>query len=54
MPDNETKGECRPDYEMEYYRLIEEVKSLKSENATLRETILEMCKWLFAERNENK
>lgn len=50
MPDNKTMGECCPDYEMEYYRLIEEVKSLKSENATLRETILGMCKCLFADR----
>ena len=49
--DDETPvGTCSPDYEREYYRLIEEVGTLKRENVSLRDTILEMCKKLFVER----
>lgn len=53
MMDRECKTECRPDYEAEYYRLIEEVKRLNNENCELRETTLGMCKTLFLEEREN-
>ena len=50
MTNNETKGECRPDYEREYYRHIEIIKKLTDENETLQRTILGMCRHLFVEK----
>lgn len=37
-----------PNYEKEYDRLMEENRKLKTENAELKETILGMCKSLYA------
>ena len=48
------KCDCHPNYESEYYRLIEEVKRLENENCELRETILGMCKALFRESESNE
>lgn len=49
MPENiKAVAECRPDYEREYYRLIDVVKHLENENVELRETILGMCKSIFS------
>ena len=42
-----------PDYQEEYYRLISEVKFLRKENLELKETILEMCKKMFRESENN-
>lgn len=53
MTDRECKTECRPDYEAEFYRLIEEVKRLEHENCELREIMLEMCKTLFLKERES-
>lgn len=50
MADKTPVDTCHPDYEREYYRLIEEVANLKRENERLKDTILGMCKKLFAER----
>ena len=44
---------CCPDYEKEYYRLIDEVNGLKCANHKLREIILGMCEVLFLEDNNN-
>lgn len=43
--------ECRPDFQREYYRLIEEVKKLKNENYELKNTLLGICKTLFREND---
>lgn len=50
MSDNKPVCESSPDYKKGYFRLLEQVQSLENENARLRDTILGMCKWLFAER----
>lgn len=50
--DGKCSCDCHPDFEREYYRLIEEVKKLENENCELRETILGMCKTLFTEGSE--
>lgn len=38
--------DARPDYESEYYRLMEQIKKLHCENQELRNTIIGMCKAL--------
>ncbi len=38
---------CHPDFEREYYRLIEEVKKLENENYELKNTLIGMCKTLY-------
>ena len=42
------KSASAPNYEKEYDRLIEENRKFKTENAELKETILGMCKSLYA------
>ena len=54
--DNIPKSCCdaQPDYKKEYYRHIEIIKKLETENAELKNTILNMCKWLFCQRSDTK
>ena len=53
MADKTPVGTRNIDYEREYYRLIETVNNLSQENTRLRNTIIEMCKYLFDERRFN-
>ena len=50
---NKCEKESVPNFEEEYYRLISEVKFLRKENLELKETILEMCKKMFRESENN-
>lgn len=52
MPKSCSKSQ--PDYEREYYRHIEIIKKLENENTELKNTILNMCNWLFGQRSEKK
>lgn len=47
------KEEATPDYEAEYYRHIEIIAHLQSENTRLNETIVGMCKRMFGEGQAN-
>jgi hypothetical protein len=42
-----TASVAQPNYEAEYYRQEKLIKELLNENRELRETLINMCKWLF-------
>lgn len=50
MPESKATNDFRPDYEKEYYKLIELVKHLENENAELKETIIGFCKSAFIKK----
>lgn len=50
MTDNIPVCECRPNYEQEYYRHIEEIERLTKENQELKDALIGMCKTLFIEK----
>lgn len=54
--DNRPKSCCgaQPNYEQEYYRHIKIIKKLEKENTELKNTILNMCKWLFCQRSDTE
>lgn len=45
---------AQPNYEQEYYRHIEIIRKLETENTELKNTILNMCKWLFCQRSDTE
>ena len=42
--------DAQPDYKNEYHRHVKIIENLERENTDLKRTIVNMCKWLFCQK----